>query len=145
MFGGRGAFRMAKKGSLSDMNHRDPVPSFIHDFFVQYADALLDRDADTLAELYSVPSLILFPGNHIAVGSREQTRAFFESAWGQYEGVESLTNDIEVVGEAPATLWADVTWSYRGEVRERFIYQLVKDANGEWRIAVLTPLALSTT
>lgn len=124
------------------MSHSDPVPSFVHDFFVQYADALLERDAGALAELYSVPALILFPGNHIAVSSREQTRAFFESAWGQYEGVEAVTNDIEVVGEAPATLWVDVAWSYRGEIRERFIYQLAQDSDGEWRIAVLTPLAV---
>ncbi|MCS5479457.1 hypothetical protein NYP18_07285 [Corynebacterium sp. YIM 101645] len=124
------------------MGHHDQVPSFIHDFFVQYADALLDRNADALAELYSVPALILFPGNHIAVNSRGQTREFFASAWGQYEGIESLSNDIEIVGEAPATLWADVAWSWQGEVRERFIYQLAQDADREWSIAVLTPLTV---
>jgi ketosteroid isomerase-like protein len=124
------------------MSHHGPVPSFVHDFFVQYADALLRRDADTLADLYSVPALILFPGNHIAVGSRDQTRTFFESAWAQYEGVDAVTNEAEVVGEAPATLWVDVVWSYQGEARERFIYQLVQDMDEEWRIAVLTPLTV---
>lgn len=118
--------------NVSDMSHHGPVPSFIHDFFVQYADVF--------AELYSVPSLILFPGNHIAVTSQEQTREFFDSSWAQYEGVDAVTNDIEVIGEAPGTLWVDVAWTYDGEVRERFVYQLAKDADGEWRIAVLTPL-----
>jgi hypothetical protein len=42
---------------------------------------------------------------------------------------------------APGTLWVDVTWSYGGQAREKFRYQLVETHNG-LRIAVLTPLDL---
>lgn len=124
------------------MGNTDLVPAFVHDFFVQYADALLGRDAAAIAELYAVPALVLFPGNAVPVTDRKQTEEFFASSWGQYEGVEDLGNEIHVVNEAPASLWVDVAWSYDGEVRERFMYQLIPD-QGEWRIAVLTPLAVS--
>ncbi|MGP6173483.1 DUF4440 domain-containing protein [Corynebacterium sp. A21] len=117
------------------------LPAFVHDFFVQYAEALLARDAAGLAELYAVPALILFPGNSVPVSERTQAEEFFAASWEQYEGVESLTNEVHVVGEAPSSLWVDVAWSYDGQVRERFCYQLIEDA-GEWRIAVLTPLAV---
>lgn len=123
------------------MSHPEPVPSFVHDFFVQYARALLDRDAVVIAELYAVPALVLFPGNPVSVDQRSQTEEFFASAWSQYEGVDSLTKEIRIMGEAPSSLWVDVAWSYDGQVRERFCYQLVDDG-GEWRIAVLTPLAV---
>lgn len=126
---------------MRNMSHPDPVPSFVHDFFVQYAQALLDRDAAAIAEMYAVPALVLFPGNPVPVTERSQTEEFFTSACGQYEGVDSLTNEIHIMGEAPSSLWVDVAWSYDGQVRERFCYQLVDHA-GEWRIAVLTPLAV---
>lgn len=44
--------------------------------------------------------------------------------------------------EGPASIWADVTWSFDGDVRERFCYQLVPGHDGAHRIAVLTPLPL---
>ena len=43
------------------------------------------------------------------------------------------------MGEAPGTVWADVTWFYGGRAQERFCYQLVAGAQG-YRIAVLTPM-----
>lgn len=120
----------------------DTIPAFVHDFFVTYADALLDRDAAALAELYSEPALVLFPGNHIAVGRREEAEAFFAASWDQYAGIEELNNEIRVIAEAPSCLWVDVAWIHGGQARERFCYQLVADGDGEWRIAVLTPLTV---
>jgi hypothetical protein len=43
------------------------------------------------------------------------------------------------MAEAPGSLWADVTWSYDGQPRERFCYQLVERTDG-YQIAVLTPM-----
>ena len=98
----------------------------VNEFFDRYAAALLDRDAGAVAEMYSVPSLIVFPGNIIPVSDSKQTEAFFASSWDQYEGVESVDKEINVMAEAPGTVWADVTWTYRGRPQERFCYQLVE-------------------
>lgn len=100
---------------------------------------MLARDEQTIARLYAVPSLILFPGNPIVVSDATQTEQFFASSWDQYDGVDALTRHIDVMAEAPGTVWADVTWSYDGEPRERFCYQLV-DSGDEHQIAVLTPM-----
>jgi hypothetical protein len=90
--------------------------------------------------MYAVPSLILFPGKSIPVGDANQTEEFFASAWGQYEGVEASDRQIVVMAEAPGSVWVDVTWSYGGQPRERFCYQLVEGGDG-YQIAVLTPMA----
>lgn len=49
-----------------------------------------------------------------------------------------MAKEIIIMGEAPASLWADVTWSYDGKVHERFCYQLIAGPDGH-QIAVLTP------
>jgi hypothetical protein len=51
-----------------------------------------------------------------------------------------MTDPAEKVDRGPASVWADVTWSYGGRARERFCYQLVPGDDG-YQIAVLTPLA----
>lgn len=109
-------------------------------FFDRYTAALLARDERAIAALYAVPSLILFPGQAIAVGDATQTEEFFAASWGQYDGVDTVDREVVVMGEAPGSVWADVTWSYGGRVQERFCYQLV-GASDDYRIAVLTPLA----
>lgn len=111
----------------------------VETFFDRYAAALLARDARAIAGMYAVPSLILFPGQSIAVDDAEQTEKFFASAWGQYDGVDSIDRQVGLVAEAPGSVWADVTWLYDGEPRERFIYQLV-GTDDAWQIAVLTPM-----
>ena len=111
------------------------------EFFQRYAAALLARDERAVAALYAVPSLILFPGQSIAVRDAAQTEAFFASSWGQYEGVDAVEKRIEIMGEAPHSVWADVTWSFGGKAQERFCYQLVAGSDG-YQIAVLTPLPL---
>jgi hypothetical protein len=111
----------------------------VNEFFDRYAAALLDRDASKVAEMYSVPSLIVFPGNIIPVSDSKQTEAFFASSWDQYEGVDSVEKEIKVMAAAPGTVWADVTWTYRGGPQERFCYQLV-EGEGSYQIAVLTPM-----
>ncbi len=90
--------------------------------------------------MYAVPSLILFPGNSIPVSGADQTEEFFAASWSQYDGVEAVDNQIVVMREAPASFWVDVTWSYDGQSRERFCYQLIEGTEG-YQIAVLTPLA----
>lgn len=107
------------------------------EFFARYADALLARDEKAVARLYAVPALILFPGRSILVTDEKQTEEFFASAWGQYEGVDSVDRRVEVMATAPGSVWADVTWSFGGVPRERFCYQVV-----DGRIAVLTPMEL---
>jgi hypothetical protein len=109
-------------------------------FFEQYEAALLARDERAIAQLYAVPSLILFPGRSIVVSDAGQTEQFFASSWGQYDGVDAVERQVVVMGEGPASVWADVTWSYGGRARERFCYQLVPGDEG-YQIAVLTPLA----
>lgn len=108
-------------------------------FFERYAAALLARDAKAIAGMYAVPSLILFPGKSIPVSDATQTEEFFASSWGQYDGVDAVDKQVVVMGEAPSSLWADVTWSYDGQPRERFCYQLVEGSDG-YQIAVLTPM-----
>lgn len=111
-----------------------------HDFFERYAAALLARDEKAIAGMYAVPSLILFPGQSMAVTDASQTEQFFAASWGQYEGVDAVDKQLTVMAEAPASLWVDVTWSYGGRPRERFCYQLVPGPDGH-QIAVLTPMA----
>ena len=109
-------------------------------FFDRYEAALLARDAEALAALYDVPSLILFPGRSVAVSDAAQTEAFFASAFEQYEGVTSVERQVKVIAEAPHSVWADVTWTFPSRPTEQFCYQLVEGGEG-LRIAVLTPLS----
>lgn len=112
----------------------------VDEFFDRYASALLARDEKTIAQMYAGPSLILFPDNSIVVNDAKQTEEFFASSWGQYEGVNEVQKQIVMMGEAPGSVWVDVTWSYGGEPRERFCYQLI-EKDGRYQIAVLTPMA----
>jgi hypothetical protein len=114
----------------------------IDEFFERYAAALLARDERAIAAMYAVPSLILFPGNAVAVSDTRQTEDFFASAWDQYAGIDTMDKQIAIMGEAPGSVWVDVTWSYGGKARERFCYQLVAGPDG-YQIAVLTPMALA--
>lgn len=111
-----------------------------HQFFERYAAALLARDEKAIAGMYAIPSLILFPGNPVSVSDANQTEAFFAASWSQYEGVDAVDKQVVVMGEAPGSIWVDVTWSYDGKPRERFCYQLVEGTDG-YQIAVLTPMA----
>jgi hypothetical protein len=115
----------------------------VEKFFDRYAAALLARDEWTMGQLYAVPALILFPGNSLVVSDGAQTERFFASSWAQYDGVDAVTKHTNVMAEAPGTVWADVTWSYDGQPRERFCYQLVGSGD-EQHIAVLTPMSLSS-
>lgn len=112
-----------------------------HQFFDAYAAALVARDERAIAAMYAVPSLILFPESSILVTDQTQTEQFFASSWGQYEGVDAAEAGVVIMGEAPGSVWADVTWSYGGRARERFCYQLTSYA-GRPQISVLTPLRL---
>jgi hypothetical protein len=111
----------------------------VDQFFERYATALLARDARAIAGMYAVPSLILFPGNSVPVADAKETEAFFASSWDQYTGVDSVDKRVSIMGEAPHSVWVDVTWSYDGQERERFCYQLIEGADG-YQIAVLTPM-----
>lgn len=114
----------------------------VNGFFTQYAKALLARDAKAIARLYAIPSLIVFPGNSIVVSDPGQTESFLASSWGQYEGIHEIDQQVSVLAEAPAGVWADVTWSYSRRPQERFCYQLVPADEG-YQIAVLTPLEIA--
>ncbi len=111
-----------------------------HEFFERYAAALLARDEKAIAGMYAVPSLILFPGKSIPVSDAKQTEEFFAASWSQYDGIDAIDKQIVVMGEAPGSLWADVTWSHGGQPRERFCYQFIEGTDG-YQIAVLTPMA----
>jgi hypothetical protein len=111
-------------------------------FFERYAAALLARDEAAMAGMYAIPSLILFPGNSIAVSDARHTEEFFAASWEQYEGVDSVDRQVVIMAEAPGSVWADVTWSFQGQPGERFCYQLIEGADG-YQIAVLTPMELA--
>jgi hypothetical protein len=113
----------------------------VMEFFDRYASALLARDEVAMGRLYAVPSLIVFPGHLLAVTDKRQTEEFFASSWMQYEGVNDVDKQVEVLAETPGSAWAAVTWSYQGHARERFCYQLVDGAGG-YQVAVLTLMAL---
>ncbi len=117
------------------------MDSPVENFFARYAEALLARDADAVAELYAVPALIAFPGRSIAVSEREQTRDFFAANWAGYTGVTEADPEASVIARADHSLWVDVTWRYAGQPRERYVYQLLDGPSG-WQIGVLTPLEL---
>ena len=110
-------------------------------FFDRYAAALLARDERAVADLYAVPSLVLFPGQMIAVDDRAQTEEFFASSWEQYDGVSSAVHQVTILAASDDAVWTDVRWSYDGAERERFCYQLARTDHG-WQVAVLTPLPL---
>lgn len=59
---------------MADTNER------VDQFFEFYGAALLARDAKTIAGVYAVPSLILFPGNSIVVSDIEKTEEFLPSS-----------------------------------------------------------------
>jgi len=109
-------------------------------FFERYASALLARDARAIAGMYAVPGLIVFPGAVLPITDARQTEDFFASTWGQYDGVDAVEQQVALMGSAPGTVWADVTWSYGGRPQERFCYQLLRGPDG-YQIVVLTPLA----
>jgi hypothetical protein len=109
------------------------------EFFDRYAAALLARDEAGIAALYAVPSLILFPGQPVAVSDPKQTEQFFAASWAEYDGVDTIDKTVLTVMDGPGTAWADVTWTY-GSAREHFCYQLVERPTG-LQIAVLTLLA----
>lgn len=108
-------------------------------FFQTYAQALLARDAEKLSRLYAVPALIAFPQQTIPVTNPVQTREFFEQGWDQYQGITEVEPAVSIVAATSHSIWADVVWSYSGQPRERFIYQLL-GAGDEWQVGVLTPL-----
>jgi hypothetical protein len=60
-----------------------------HTFFERYAAALLAREDQAIASMYSLLSLLLFPGESIWVADVRQTEGFFKQSWNQYEGVQA--------------------------------------------------------
>lgn len=104
------------------------------EFFETYTNALLARDAEALAGLYTVPALIQFPQQAIAVADARQTEDFFQGAFGQYQGVSTADATVVVVAATAHSMWADVTWEYDGDVPgERNMYQLAR-SNGSGRL-----------
>ena len=82
----------------------DNTGTKVKEFFDRYAAAMLARDAKAIAGMYAVPSLILFPGTSIPVTDARQTEEFFDSSWGQYEGVNAADKKIAIMGEAPGSV-----------------------------------------
>lgn len=78
-------------------------------FFATYAEALLRRDADAIAEHYATPALIEFPQAAIPVSERAQTRDFFETAFAQYRDVTQTDHTIKVAacGCPASSSWQD--------------------------------------
>jgi hypothetical protein len=99
------------------INTNDPPQAF----FERHAAALLARDEKAAAARYAVPSLILFPGRSIVISDARQTEEYFASACGQDDGVDAVENKIVIMGEAPASVWADVTWFHDGQQPERLL------------------------
>lgn len=126
-------------GFIPIVNGMTITSTTVQKFFDRYRAALLARDAEAIAAMYAVPSLILFPGRSVPVTDARQTEEFFASSWAQYDGVDTVDKSLSVMGTGPATVWVDVTWSYGDRAGERFCYQLVDGPEG-LQIAVLTLL-----
>ncbi len=116
------------------------IDTIVTAFFERYAQALLDRDEGAISTMYAVPGLILFPGQSLVVDDPELTRRFFAANWDQYEGVTEAVPEPAVIAATDHSVWVKVDWRYGGEVREHFVYQLLKTADSAWQIAVLTPM-----
>lgn len=132
-----GVTHMSKE--LSENPTTTDVNDKVEAFFEKYTAALLARDAKALALMYAVPSLIVFPGNRLVVSDPAQGEQFFTSSFAQYDGVDSIEKSISIMAESPSNVWANVAWSYDGQQRERFCYQLV-EAEAGYQIAVLSPM-----
>lgn len=115
------------------------VQQIAHEFFASYAEALLERNAQAIAEYYAVPGLIVAPDQLIAISGAAQSEAFFASAFSQYDGVTTAVPTVTIAAATAHTIWADVTWEYDAAPAERNMYQLVA-VDESWRIAVMTPL-----
>ena len=115
------------------------VENEVNEFFGRYASALLARDAKAIAGMYAVPGLIVSPSGVLPISDARQTEEFFASAWDQYEGIDAVEKQVVLMGRAPGSVWADVTWSYGDRPQERFCYQLIQGETG-YEIVVLTPL-----
>lgn len=89
--------------SVVSMTAADPasLTTQAHEFFDRYAVALLARDERTIAHMYAVPALILFPGQPVVVTDARQTEEFFASAWDQYDGVDQLDKEVTILAQAP--------------------------------------------
>ncbi len=117
-------------------------------FFAQYGEALLSRDAARIAGHYASPCFIVAPGHLQAVTDPAETEAFFAQSLSQYDGVETAEPEVELLKtEVEYTLWAVVTWSYakagekKAKPQEKMCYQLAQQ-NGQWKIACLSMLEL---
>jgi ketosteroid isomerase-like protein len=109
-------------------------------FFDRYASALLARDEAAVAAMFASPVLLVTPGTPSVPATTDQVEAFFASSWDGYEGIDAFDKQITIMGAGRGSLWAYVTWFYRGQAQERMCYQLVSGDDG-WKIAVLTPMA----
>src|SRR5699024_6068026 len=138
--GAEGLVVSGLRATLGRMNENNDVHT---EFFDTYTRALIDRDAAAIADHYAVPALIEFPGQRISVTDASQTESFFAGAFDQYEAVTEVDAAVSAIASTGHSIWADVTWRYRGRAPdERNMYQLVQTDDG-WKIAVLTPLTLA--
>ncbi|SDR77906.1 SnoaL-like domain-containing protein [Brevibacterium siliguriense] len=129
-------------GARSSICGRNENKEVHRQFVDAYTRALIDRDASAIADHYAVPALIEFPGQWILVTDAAQTESFFASAFEQYSDVTEVDADVTVTAATGHSIWADVTWRFRGGAPdERNMYQLVSTEDG-WKIAVLTPVEL---
>mgnify|MGYP003453365324 CR=1 FL=1 len=111
------------------------------DLFDRYTEALLGGDVAAVARFYAVPALIERPEQRLALSSAEEVASFIVASASAYAGVRDLRHEMDVAAATEHSVWADVTWHFTGRPPERDMYQLVL-VKGEWRIAVMTPLAL---
>ena len=102
---------------MSNKQSEDPstagVNGKVEAFFERYAAALLARDAKTLASMYAVPSLIVFPWQSARGQRFSAGRTVLHFLVEQYDGVDLIEKNVSVMAEAPSNVWADVAWSYK--------------------------------
>ncbi|OZC51657.1 hypothetical protein CH289_13510 [Rhodococcus sp. RS1C4] len=120
----------------------------IEDFFDRYTGYLSSGDIDALADIYHYPALAVSPRGCLAVTDPQQTRDFFSQGQQFYrsrgiQGVRAkdIVTDIEGNGIWVGHLLLENLDSGGNSVGvERNAYQIVLDADGARRIAVITPL-----
>lgn len=126
------------------MNNIETIETFLK----RYAKNLTDGNFDAIAKMYNYPALAITARGCQAIENEEQTRNFFKQGREFYfsRGITAIDiTDVKEDASVPG-IWVGrallVNLNDKGERVgvEHNAYQIVALENGEWRIAVTTPM-----
>lgn len=126
----------------------DTTTESVAAFLDRYARALSEIDLDALADCYHYPALAVTRRGCQAVSDPAQTREFFAANGAAYKarGIDA----VRITNPRPAYdedgLWVGLADLENLDADGRHVgtkhnaYQLLRGADGRWRIVVTTPL-----